>query len=166
VIRPAGGARPGARPGDTGGGAYVEFIIAIMPMMILFCGIMQLNALLLADLVVRDAAVNAVRAAIVCDSQVSGPEDESTLEAQGGCSWEAASDTLGAMGAFGTPPVFSVDVSGASPHGNEPVTATVTATFHCTVPLVGDLVCGGLGSGATSLARRASLPNQGVNYAL
>ena len=36
------------------GAAYVELLIAIMPMLILFWGLMQLNGLLLADLVVRE----------------------------------------------------------------------------------------------------------------
>ena len=61
----------GTSPGDARGAAYVEFLIAILPMLILFWGIMQLNGLLLADLVVRHAAVHAVRAAIVCDSEVT-----------------------------------------------------------------------------------------------
>ena len=52
----------------SNGVIYVEFIIVIIPMLVLFWGVMQLNGLLLADLVVRHAAVNAVRAAIVCDS--------------------------------------------------------------------------------------------------
>lgn len=156
----------------------MEFIIAIMPMLILFWGIMQLNGLLLADLVVRHAAVHAVRAAIVCDSEVSsagGPQSKDQLEQSGGCSWEAANLTLGAIRSFGAPPNFTVDVEGASPSGNGKVTATVSATYRCSVPLVGSLVCGGLsldtaaqgaGGGTLVLKREASLPNQGANYKL
>jgi len=163
---------------DARGAAYVEFIIAIMPMLILFWGIMQLNGLLLADLVVRHAAVHAVRAAIVCDSEVTsagGPQSKGQLEQSGGCSWEAANLTLGAIHSFGAPPDFTVDVEGASPSGNGKVTATVSATYHCSVPLVASLVCGGLsidsaahlgGPATFVLKREASLPNQGANYKL
>jgi Flp pilus assembly protein TadG len=170
--------RRGTWRSDARGAAYVEFIIAILPMLILFWGIMQLNGLLLADLVVRHAAVHAVRAAIVCDSQVTsagGPQSKEQLEQSGGCSWEAANLTLGAIKSFGATPDFTVDVEGASPSGNAKVTATVSATYRCSVPLVGSLVCGGLsvdgiagaGGGSTIvLKREASLPNQGAHYKL
>jgi Flp pilus assembly protein TadG len=157
------------------GAAYVEFIIAIVPMLTLFWGIMQLNGLLLADLVVRHAAVSAVRAAIVCDSQIGDPQDTGTLEGSSGCSWNAANMTLSAIKSFGAPPDFTVDIQGASRQGNDLVTATVNASYHCQVPLVGSRVCGAsildgsfssFGSGTVVLTRKASLPNQGVNYVL
>jgi hypothetical protein len=132
---------------------------------------MQLNGLLLADLVVRHAAVNAVRAAIVCDSD-EHPQTGSELTApKKGCSWEAAAMTLAAVKSFTAPgqsePDFSVSVDGASTDGNAPVTVTLTAHYHCRVPLVGAFVCG-LASqnalAAATLVRRATLPNQGAGY--
>jgi hypothetical protein len=153
----------------TSGAVYVEFIIALFPMMLLFFGMMQLNGLLLADLVTRHAAVHAVRAAIVCDSQAGDPQSADRLASPGGCSWEAANMTLAAIKSFGAPD-FTVKIDGATPHGNEMVTATVTANYHCHVPLAGPLLCGfglpGLpaGGGVLALTRRASLPNQGANY--
>ncbi len=151
------------------GEVYVEFIIAIVPMLLVFWGLMQLNGLLLADLVARHAAVNAVRAAIVCDSDDS-PQTGDELAAPGGCSYQAAKMTLSAVKSFngsgGSDPDFSVTVDGASTDGNQPVTATVIARYHCQVPLVAAFVCGmGGGSlGTASLSRRASLPNQGAGY--
>jgi Flp pilus assembly protein TadG len=156
------------------GAAYVEFIIAIVPMMVLFWGIMQLNGLLLADLVARHAAVHAVRAAIVCDSQVGDPQTAERLAAPGGCAYEAAKLALSAVRSFGAPD-FIVRVEGASRSGNAPVTATVIASYRCQVPLVASLLCSGLirdegggphVSGVVTLTRKATLPNQGAGYEL
>ena len=164
--------RPSLR--SESGSAYVEFLIAIVPMMILFWGIMQLNGLLLADLVARHAAVHAVRAAIVCDSQVGRPESAEKLAAPGGCAYEAAKLALSAVRSFGAPD-FTVRIEGASPHGNAPVTATVTASYRCQVPLVSSLLCSGLvrdegghppARGVLKLTRKATLPNQGAGYKL
>ena len=157
------------------GSVYVEFIIAIMPMLTLFWGLMQLNGLLLADLVTRHAAVNAVRAAIVCGSQAKDmggtahAEDGTALAAPGGCAYEAAKKSLSAVHSFGDPPAFSVHVEGASKSGNAPVTATVVAAYHCRVPLVGSFVCGMFNAGSQSIGvrpitRAATLPNQGATY--
>jgi hypothetical protein len=157
------------------GEVYVEFIIAIAPMLLVFWGLMQLNGLLLADLVARHAAVNAVRAAIVCDSDDS-PQTGDELAAPGGCSYEAAKMTLAAVKSFSAPggsdPDFSVSVDGASTDGNQAVTVSLTARYHCQVPLVAGFVCGlaadalalGNASGTAALLRRASLPNQGAGY--
>ena len=157
------------------GEVYVEFIIAIVPMLLVFWGLMQLNGLLLADLVARHAAVNAVRAAIVCDSDDS-PQTGDELAAPGGCSYQAAKMTLSAVKSFnaagGSDPDFSVSVDGASTDGNQAVTVTLTARYHCQVPLVAAFVCGlaqdalaqGNALGTAALLRRASLPNQGAGY--
>lgn len=162
------------RFGDTQGAAYVEFIIAVVPMLILFWGLMQLNGLLLADLVVRHAATHAVRAAIVCDSDEDA-QDSGQLAAPRGCSYEAAKMTLAAVKSFSPPggsePSFSVRVEGASRSGNAPVTVTVSADYYCQVPLA-SFVCGFASAGIPSgdrmrvamLSHEATLPNQGAGY--
>jgi Flp pilus assembly protein TadG len=160
---------------DSRGSAYVEFIIALVPMFTVFWGFAQLNGMLLADLVVRHAAVNAVRAAIVCDSDAH-PQDGAELAKPGGCSYEAAKKTLSAIKSFSPggsgDPQMTVSVDGAKTTGNDDVTVTVTAFYHCLVPFVGGVVCGlsrdELGSGQLAVApitRKATLPNQGANYA-
>lgn len=162
--------RPAGR--TTAGVVYVEYIIAIVPMLTLFWGLMQLNGLFLADLVARHAVVNAVRAAIVCDSDAK-PQNEGALESSngGGCSYEAAKATLTAVKSFAPPggsdPEFTVHVDGASTDGNAPVTVTLNATYHCQVPLVAGFVCGLAGGGnyaTATLTRKATLPNQGAGY--
>src|SRR5215471_15844905 len=147
---------------DSSGVIYVEFIIVIMPMLVLFWGMMQLNGLMLADLVVRHAAVNAVRAAIVCDS------DEHTHGQAGAeeCAQQAAEATTKSVKSI---KAVVVTVEGASESGNGPVTATVTADYSCQVPLVGGVACAIFRGAPTTSAiavirRQATLPNQGHYY--
>src|SRR5690606_6628936 len=45
------------------GAAYVEFLLAFMPLFVLFLGIVQVSLLFAADLVVKHAAYRATRAA-------------------------------------------------------------------------------------------------------
>lgn len=165
--------KPGCS-GATRGAVYVEFIIAIVPMLIFFWGLIQLNGLLLADLVVRHAVTHAVRAAIVCDSD-EHPQNDSELAAPKGCSYEAAKMSLSAIKSFtppgGSEPTFSMQVSGASPDGNAPVTVTLSVDYYCQVPLAA-FVCGLASAGTPSgnrarvamLTRKATLPNQGAGY--
>ncbi len=151
-----------ARAREERGAVYVEFIVAIVPMLVVFWGLLQVNGLLLADLVVRNAAMNAVRAAIVCDS------DEHTSGQSGGqdCAQQAAADTTKAVKSIQS---VSVQVDGASSSGNAPVTATVSASYECQVPLVASLACGvfggvGMGTATATIERSATLPNQGHYY--
>lgn len=50
---------------DARGAVYVEFLIAFMPLFVLFLGICQVSLLVVARVVVSHAAFNAARAAIV-----------------------------------------------------------------------------------------------------
>ncbi len=50
---------------DTRGAAYVEFLLAFVPLFVLFLGIVQVALLFSADLVVKHAAYRATRAAVV-----------------------------------------------------------------------------------------------------
>lgn len=144
----------------TRGSAYVEFLVAIIPMLVIFWGLMQVSGLLLADLVVRHAAMNAVRAAIVCDSDQNAAGDAGADT----CAQQAAGDTTKAVSSI---TATHVVVDGASEQGNAPVTVSVSADYQCQVPLVGGLTCslvaGGVSSTAT-IQRSATLPNQGHSY--
>jgi Flp pilus assembly protein TadG len=151
-----------ARASDRGA-VYVEFIIAIVPLLVLFWGLLQVNGLLLADLMVRNAAIHAARAAVVCDSDkaTSGPSGARD------CAQQVADELR--------PSVHSItamrveDVEGASEVGNGPVTVTIAADYQCQVPLVAGFACGvltgggGLSSTAT-LRRKATFTNQGHYY--
>lgn len=50
---------------DAGGAAYVEFLVAFVPLFVLFLGVVQVSLLFSADLVVKHAAYRATRAAVV-----------------------------------------------------------------------------------------------------
>lgn len=160
-------ARSGGMQDDMTGAAYVEFLVALVPMFTLFWGLVQLNGLFLADLVTQHAAVTAVRAAVVCE-----PDDHLQRPESGqDCADAAVRELLGIGSAKKTVAAIagaSVSLAGASPTGNGPVTATVRAEYRCEVPLVGWLVCGlagGSGVGSAVIVRKATLPNQGAFYA-
>lgn len=64
------------------GAAYVEFIIAFMPILTLFLGIVQVVILFSADLLVKHAAYRATRAAVVIlddDPRYYGGEARNTI---------------------------------------------------------------------------------------
>ena len=160
AARSAGGDSP-ARAGRKGA-VYVEFLIAIVPMLTLFWGLLQMNGLLLADLVVRHAAMMAVRAAVVCDSD----KDTSGESGAHDCAQQAAEATCKSVRSIRG---LSVHVTGASVTGNAPVTVTVSANYYCQVPLVAGFACGmfsgaGTGNAMATIARSATLPNQGHYY--
>ncbi|HEY8430791.1 MAG TPA: TadE/TadG family type IV pilus assembly protein [Sandaracinaceae bacterium] len=65
------------------GAAYVEFLLAFMPLFVLFLGIVQVSLLFAADLVVKHAAYRATRAAIVVlddDPRYYRGEDRNALD--------------------------------------------------------------------------------------
>lgn len=158
MIEPRRTSRASRRLGPIEGAAYVEFIIAVMPMLAFFWGMMQLNGLLLADLVVRHAAMNAVRAAIVCGSDPK-PDVQ-------GCATRAAAMTTQAVKSIEPTQSRDVTVSGTTGNfGTGTVAVEVTANYKCQVPLVGSAVCGLMGSGGfghLKFSRTARMPNQGM----
>lgn len=73
--------------GDARGAVYVEFIIAFMPIFVLFLAICQLSLLVVARLVVSHAAVTAARAAVVVledDPKYYRDVPRGTISATGG----------------------------------------------------------------------------------
>ncbi|RLB53523.1 MAG: hypothetical protein DRJ42_11675, partial [Deltaproteobacteria bacterium] len=72
---------------DTGGVVYVEFLIAFMPFMMMFLGMIQVALYLTANLVVRHAATTAARAAVVVlpdDPQYYDDAEINRIERGGG----------------------------------------------------------------------------------
>src|SRR5262249_36995948 len=129
-------------------------------------GLLQINGLLLADLVVRNAAMHAVRAAVVCDSDKDVHDDNAARGRAKDCAQQAAQDVTKSVRSITT---TTVDVQGAKESGTDPVTVTVYVDYHCQVPLVGAVACGLLtGSGSlaatATIQRQATLPNQGHFY--
>lgn len=56
---------PPSVAGDEGGAAYVEFLLAFIPLFIMFLGMVQMALMYAGDLVVQHAATTAARAAAV-----------------------------------------------------------------------------------------------------
>ncbi len=72
---------------DTRGAVYVEFILAFMPIFILFLAICQFSLLVVARLVVSHAAVSAARSAIVVledDPKYYGGASRGTISSNSG----------------------------------------------------------------------------------
>ena len=136
-----------------------EFVIAIVPLLITFFCLVQLAKLSAAKVVLDHAAITAARAAIV----VLPPNpDASPDPAKGQRDVTRAAEL--ATGPWSTSRAFanvSVETElPRAPYGM--TTARVRATYRCSVPLGGRIVCG-LG-GTKTMTSEASLPNQGARY--
>jgi len=86
--------------GDQRGVAYVEFLLAFLPIFTLFLGIAQLVLLWSARIVVEHAATRAARAAVVVLDDDPRYYDGEARDAVGGAALEAG-DLLVAMGRLG-----------------------------------------------------------------
>lgn len=72
---------------DTGGAAYVEFLITFIPIFLMFLGMVQMALMFAGGLAVQRAASAAARAAMVVlddDPRHYGGEDRMTVEGTGG----------------------------------------------------------------------------------
>ncbi len=144
------------RAGERGA-VLIEFVIAAVPLLMMFFCFTQVAALANAKLVMKHAAVVATRAAIVI--MPPNPGDNGTME-----------DVRVAAGmAMGT---YLVDGKLVAPDtqctsqatNDDPyglVTCTVTAAYMCNVPMGKWWVCGGP---VKIVSERMSLPNQGARY--
>src|SRR5262249_28860646 len=147
---------------DTRGAALIEFVLAFLPMLMVFFSFAQAAQLAKAKLMLKHSAVAATRAAVVIKDKDSG----STTNP--GDNGEETDVTWAANGALGNY-LLDRDLDAPSadcqrPDTSDPfglVTCTVRATYHCDVPLGKYLVCGG---GTMDLTERMSLPLQGARY--
>jgi Flp pilus assembly protein TadG len=136
-----------------------EFMIAIVPMVMLLFVFTQVSKLYTTHLVLQHAANCAVRASVVIhDSGITpgatGDDQEVTT---------AANMALGPWSSGFDGPVEAVVSSSAGsgdPYGMDRV--TVTGTAVCRVPL-GRLICPG---SKKTMSVTAELPHQGANYKL
>ena len=137
----------------------MEFLVAIVPLLVTFFCLVQLAKLYSAKIVLDHAAITASRAAIV----ILPPSPDAPREAGRGHRDVTRAAEL-AMGPWKTSRAFTkVNIDARTP--GEPygmTTVRVTATYRCGVPLGGRIVCG-LG-GTKTMTSEASLPNQGARY--
>ncbi len=146
---------------DARGAVMVEYLIAFLPVMMLFASSWQLADLYASQLIVSRAASAAGRAATVVlpddpyyygdvevDSFSGAREQQITLAAE--LVLQASPRILGNP---------EVSITGAS--GIGPLTATVVANYRC-FPGWGVAVCGA--DGRVSVTGRAEYPYHGATY--
>jgi Flp pilus assembly protein TadG len=130
------------------GAALVEFVIAIVPILMVFFTIVQFSALGYVSLLVRHAAFVASRAYAIVNP--GNPDSGPATDVQA-----AAQLVMGKV-----PGLLSVQSSNAAPLSQAMQTTTVTLLYPCTVPLGNMLVCG---MGLTHpITAGAAFPNQGT----
>lgn len=147
---------------DERGGTYAEFVLAIIPVLMLSLGILQLTELYTAKLLVDHASLAAARSAVVVfadDPRSYAGEGVATL---GPRRTEAIRlSALRAMapfvvdGSFTTVRVEYPD--GAGTGFGSAITAEVHATYRCRVPLVSPVACGT--TGERELVSKMTLPS-------
>ncbi len=135
----------------------MEFVIAAVPLLMMFFCFTQVAALANAKLVLKHAAVAATRAAIVV--MPPNPGDNGTMDDVKIAAGMAMGTYLidGKLVAPDTQ--CTSQASNDDPYGL--VTCTVTATYICNVPMGKWWVCGGP---VKVVSERMSLPNQGARY--
>jgi Flp pilus assembly protein TadG len=139
---------------DRGGAAIAEFALAIMPIFILFFGMVQWSIIAYVHLIVKHAAFVAVRCEAVVTPQMPDAGKDS----------DCTTDAMNALFAD-VPPVSPGDVqvstSNAGQYEQKTDSVTVTLDFKCGVPLGNVVACTGK---RMTLTETASFPNQGSAY--
>ncbi len=144
---------------DSGerGAVLIEFIVGVVPLLMMFFTFTQVAALANAKLVVKHAALAATRAAIVIlppNPGDNGKEDD--IKAAAGLAMGVYLND-GKLVAPDTQ--CTSQATTADPYGM--VTCTVDVTYVCEIPMAKMWVCGGSAKG---LKESMSLPNQGARY--
>jgi Flp pilus assembly protein TadG len=146
---------------DTRGAVLVEFVVALMPMMMTFFGFAEVSKIYAASLGTKHAAITAARAAAVFSNKhdnnpgAEGDGEEQIKSAAG----QALAPWIG-TGAINKVDVTVTDSSSKSdPYG--PVKVKVRATYKCSVPMMGRIICKG---GTKVITSEATMPHQGAKY--
>jgi Flp pilus assembly protein TadG len=139
---------------DKGGVVLAEFVIAVVPILMLFFGICQISVLAYIDLLVKHAAFVAARTEAVVHPQMGDSGSEADVKA-------GVMELLGAIPTV-TAANVTVDTTTLAGQYEENIdTITVKLAYVCTVPLADHFVCPG---GLFLLKGTASFPNQGSSY--
>jgi len=153
---------------DQRGAVYVEMLIAYVPVLAFFFGVLQLADIAAAHLIVQHAASAAVRAAVVVmpDDPVfyEGGRDGAEPQDNKRADIERAADTV----LRATHRLISdgdnvelnreIAITHDAGHLRDPVTARVSARYRC----FATIFCGL--SGTVTLNEEATLPYQGARF--
>jgi hypothetical protein len=157
---------------DARGAIYVEFLIAFMPILTMFLGIVQIADLHQARLIVSHAAMVGARAAVVVipdDGQFYENSQPGTVDGKRKQAIvKAVSIPLRASRSITELRVTFPTTAGGSDdkttYGRDDlVRVKVEARYQCRVPLVNRMVCPDKSSTRTMTAE-AALPNNGADY--
>ncbi|MBX3189244.1 MAG: hypothetical protein KF819_19630 [Labilithrix sp.] len=147
---------------DKRGAVLVEFLVAVMPLMITFSCFVQVSSIATARIVVKHSAIVGARAAAVIANGNKNTPDQP----QGDNKGEITNGVRAALGPW-VKTMNNVDVqindqsSCSDPYGM--VSVTVTADYRCSVPFGGRLLCGAVGATHT-LKQTYAMPHQGARY--
>ena len=149
------------------GAVYIEFLVALLPVLFFFFAVWQVADACAAHLIVERAAQAAVRAAVVVmpdNGKFYGAEDPNvgvdTLSGARGKDVEAAARLVLVASPHFVETPSTIEIAPPEPHGHEPVTATVTAGYRCSSWV--SLLCGATGS--LDMTASATLPYQGARF--
>lgn len=155
--------------GDERAVVMVEFIVAFVPILLLFLATIELTRLSIAGLMLQRAAGKAVRACAVIQEQPVNCEPGASAAAE-----QQRLVTLAAQRAI--LPMTALAVRGARCQVDrmETDTVQVNAEFYCAVPMVRGLVCSSLRPGEVAidpaqtsvrqLTATARYAHQGAHY--
>jgi hypothetical protein len=152
---------------DARGAVLVEFLVAVMPLMITFFSFLQIAQIAQARLVMKHATIVGARAAAVMSNKNKNTPD------MGEGSSEKSDETITNAVRLGLGPWDSTinnlkvkvdDHSNCESEGVfDDVEVTVTGDYKCSVPFGGFLVCG-MHGGTHSFKQSYAFPHQGARY--
>lgn len=150
---------------EVRGAVLAEFAIAFMPICAMFLCVAQLSRFELAHLVTMRAAEVSARACAVI--QEPDPGHEKQLDGPDEDVQQAAHVVMQGMGGG---PNGNSELTITDPtcsHAGDPNggtdTVTLTANYHCTIPLAQKIVCSG---GDKTWSETVMYPHQGADYKL
>lgn len=147
---------------DERGAVLVEFLVALMPLMITFSSFVQLSQIATARVVVKHATIVGARAAAVISNANHNTPDQKSGDNVG----DIREGVRAALGPWlQTMRRVDVDIQDQSdcsdPYGL--VTVTVSADYKCSVPFGGQLLCGTHG-GTHDITFKVGFPHEGARY--
>lgn len=146
---------------DKRGAALVEFLVALMPLMITFSSFVQLQQMATARLVLKHSTVVGARAASVISNKNKNTPEQKQGDNQAAIE-QAVTKALGPWAQTMTTTVTVQDDSSCNdPYGM--VTVRVQAQYKCQVPFGGRIVCG-LGGMHNFNNIRYAMPHEGARY--
>lgn len=139
------------RRGGERGAALVEFVIAVVPFLMLFFVTAQYSVLAVGKILTKHSAFLAARAAIVTCTEPGGGGGMGEVD-------NAAALAFGPALKLGRP-TTAITAGACEETSQAMMTVTVTMPMKCSVPLGNLFVCGGA---TKTLTASASMPSQGT----